>query len=385
MAFTALRLPDGKRVWRNKLYFGSVRFFKHLIITVLLAMIIVPTVLAIVFGVQNDQKGKQVEQLEAENASMSVLVEQFTGNKELTAGQLYRISQDLGVSSEELVNIIYSNDKAAFSDVIAGWTANNSAPDTTDDDDFEATNTDADTVTDDVNAAMNNISNDEPSPYAELYPELYVQTQSVRYVSDDNCIYLTFDDGPSEYTLELLDILDRHDIKATFFVIPEDTEESFTLMKEIVSRGHAIGIHTYSHDYNEIYSSVKSYLADFSAARELIYKATGIECTLYRFPGGSKNSYNSETGAAIINEMNRRGFVYFDWNVDSEDAVGANWTTMYYNVLNEVAGVDRAVILMHDGIYNTTLVLEDIINALTADARDFTFSAITDEVKPLQF
>ena len=83
--------------------------------------------------------------------------------------------------------------------------------------------------------------------------------------------------------------------------------------------------------------------------------------------------------------MNRRGFVYFDWNVDSEDAVGANWTTMYCNVLNEVAGVDRAVILMHDGIYNTTLVLEDIINALTADARDFTFSAITDEVKPLQF
>ena len=348
------------------MYLGSVRFFKHLIITVLLAMIIVPTVLAIVFGVQKNQRDKQVEQLEAENASMSVLVEQFTGSKELTAEQVYGIVKDFGINSEELVNIIYSKDKAAFSDVIAGWTADNSAPDVTDDADLETTEADEDTVTDDVSAVMNDVSNDEPSPYAELYPELYVEAQSVEYVSDDNCVYLTFDDGPSEYTLELLDILDRHEIKATFFITPEDTEECFSLMNEIVSRGHAVGIHTCSHDYNQIYSSVESYLADFSAARELIYKATGIECKLYRFPGGSKNSYNAETGAAIIDEMNRRGFVYFDWNVDSEDAVGANWTTMYYNVLNEVAGVDRAVILM-------------------ADARDFTFSAITDEVRPLQF
>ena len=338
-------------------------------------MIIVPTVLAIVFGVQKNQRDKQVEQLEAENASMSVLVEQFTGSKELTAEQVYGIVKDFGINSEELVNIIYSKDKAAFSDVIAGWTADNSAPDVTDDADLETTEADEDTVTDDVSAVMNDVSNDEPSPYAELYPELYVEAQSVEYVSDDNCVYLTFDDGPSEYTLELLDILDRHEIKATFFITPEDTEECFSLMNEIVSRGHAVGIHTYSHDYNQI----------FSAARELIYKATAIECKLYRFPGGSKNSYNAETGAAIIDEMNRRGFVYFDWNVDSEDAVGANWTTMYYNVLNEVAGVDRAVILMHDGIYNTTLVLEDVINALLADARDFTFSAITDEVRPLQF
>lgn len=367
------------------MYFGSVRFFKHLIITVLLAMIIVPTVLAIVFGVQKNQRDKQVEQLEAENASMTVLMEQFTGSKELTARQVYTIVQDFGINSEELVNILYSEDKAAFNDVIAGWTADNSAPDVTDDGDFEATDTDEDIVTDDVSAVMNGASNDEPSPYAELYPELYVQTESVEYIDDDNCVYLTFDDGPSEYTLELLDILDRHGLKATFFITPEDTEESFNLMNEIVGRGHTIGIHTYSHDYNQIYSSVESYLADFSAARELIYKATGIECKLYRFPGGSKNSYNTQTGAAIIEEMNRRGFVYFDWNVDSEDAVGANWTTMYYNVLNEVAGVDRAVILMHDGIYNTTLVLEDIINALVADARDFTFSAITDEVRPLQF
>jgi peptidoglycan/xylan/chitin deacetylase (PgdA/CDA1 family) len=155
----------------------------------------------------------------------------------------------------------------------------------------------------------------------------------------------------------------------------------------MLDNGHEIGVHCMSHVYSEIYMSVEAYLNDFNQAWNLVYEQTGYKPYLFRFPGGSINDYNANVRAGIIAEMTRRGFVYFDWNVDSRDALDANWTEMYNTVLNEVAGVPRAVILFHDrpGGYNTVTVIEDIIKALMADPEGYTFSIITRETRPMQF
>ena len=224
------------------------------------------------------------------------------------------------------------------------------------------------------------------SPYAELYKELYAERSAVmEYDDDGNCIYLTFDDGPSPYTGELLEILDRHGIKATFFLSPEDTEYDFRIMRLIAEKGHVIGIHTSSHVFYEIYADVESYLEDFARAYELVYRATGQRARLFRFPGGSVNSYNYRIRDRLIDEMSRRGFVFFDWNVDSMDAKGAPIAQIKKNVLEQTPRVSPAFVLMHDGIENTPLILEDIIQALEADARGYTFRVITEKTRPLQF
>ena len=229
-------------------------------------------------------------------------------------------------------------------------------------------------------------SGEYDSPYSELYKELYVERSAVtEYDDDEDCIYLTFDDGPSPYTEDLLEILDRYDIKATFFLSPEDTEYDFRMMRLITEKGHAIGIHTYSHVFYKIYSDVESYLEDFAQAYELVYRATGQKCRFYRFPGGSVNSYNYRIRSELIDEMSRRGFTYFDWNVDSRDATGANTEQIQSNVLNQTPKVSPAIILMHDGMENTSLVLGDIIKALKADAKGYSFRVITEKVRPLQF
>lgn len=224
------------------------------------------------------------------------------------------------------------------------------------------------------------------SPYSRLYGELYAEHSAVtEYDDDENCIYLTFDDGPSPYTEDLLAVLDKYGIKATFFLSPEDTEYDFRMMKLITEKGHTVGIHTSSHVFYEIYSSVESYLEDFAQAYELVYRATGQKCRFFRFPGGSVNSYNYLIQDELIDEMSRRGFTYFDWNVDSRDASGAALEQIQNNVLRQTENVSPAVILMHDGIENTSLILEDIIKALAADARGYDFRVITDRVRPLQF
>ena len=224
------------------------------------------------------------------------------------------------------------------------------------------------------------------SPYADLHEELYIEHSAItEYVNDENCIYLTFDDGPSPYTEDLLEILDKHDIKATFFLSPEDTEYDFRMMKLIVEKGHAIGIHTSSHIFYKIYADVESYLDDFAQAYELVYRATGQRCKLFRFPGGSVNSYNYGIKDELIDEMSRRGFVYFDWNVDSMDAKGVSIEQIESNVLEQTENVSPAIILMHDGIKNTSLILEDIIKNLEADTRGYSFRVITENVRPLQF
>jgi len=221
-----------------------------------------------------------------------------------------------------------------------------------------------------------------------MYPDLYADVpENIVYNSDMDYVYLTFDDGPSKYTDSILNYLTMYDLKATFFVVPDGSAESNARLKRIADAGHTIGIHTASHEYNKIYESVEAYLDDFKLAYDRVYEATGIKCKLFRFPGGSINDYNESIRDDLIAEMTRRGFIYFDWNVDSSDALGATWTEMYNNVTSQTKACNRAVILMHDynGGYNTILVLEDIIRWLISNERGYKLDKLTEFVKPVQF
>lgn len=114
-------------------------------------------------------------------------------------------------------------------------------------------------------------------PYQELYPELYCEPERPDgWQRSENTVYLTFDDGPSANTAAILDVLAAQGVKATFFVGGSEAENASELLRRIVEEGHTIGIHTYSHQYRELYSSVESYLADFKQVYDMIYEATGV-------------------------------------------------------------------------------------------------------------
>ena len=121
----------------------------------------------------------------------------------------------------------------------------------------------------------------------------------------------------------------------------------------------------------------------------MIYEATGVYTEIFRFPGGSKNDYNEATRDAIIKEMTRRGFRYYDWNIDSMDSQGADWTTMYNHVLGEIAKNNdknfRSFVLMHDSSNreNTVWVLEDIIKVLVN--KKYKIDKINNDTTPVQF
>ena len=99
-------------------------------------------------------------------------------------------------------------------------------------------------------------------------------------------VYLTFDDGPSIYTNDILDILDSYNVKATFFVVGKEGTNAEEALQRIVDEGHTLGMHSYSHKYKELYESMDSFTQDFARIRDYIYQATGVESVCYRFPGG---------------------------------------------------------------------------------------------------
>ena len=223
--------------------------------------------------------------------------------------------------------------------------------------------------------------------YTELYPDFYTEVVVPYSVNTEKTVYLTFDDGPSPRTGEILEILKRYGVKATFFVVGQDNEDSRELMRRIVAEGHELGMHSYTHDYRAVYDSVESCLADYERIFRLIYDATGTKPQVMRYPGGSINGYNGAIYQMVIAEMTRRGFVYFDWNVSADDAVGAKKSAVIVedNALKNVNSLRRAVVLLHDSEGKTSTV--EALPAIIEGYRDavFTFSVLTPAVVPVIF
>lgn len=229
-----------------------------------------------------------------------------------------------------------------------------------------------------INASSENASHSELiSDYKDAFPELYAwEDEAVEVLTTpQKTVYLTFDDGPSKNTGKILDILAAYDIKATFFVIGKDlSEKGLENMKRAAAEGHAIGLHTYSHDYDKIYASVEDFLSDYDQLRQELENQLGFSPTIFRFPGGSYCSYGTSIRTKLIEEMTRRGYTYYDWNVSAEDAVGT--VTAYSikkNIFPKVYEVTAPVILMHDAPLNTLTVelLPEIIENLLAEGYRF--------------
>lgn len=163
-------------------------------------------------------------------------------------------------------------------------------------------------------------------------------------------IYLTFDDGPSDNTDAILDILKQYNVKATFFVVAKNDEESIRRYNRIVDEGHTLAMHSYTHIYNQIYADMDSYKHDVLSLQDFLYEATGIRPVIYRFPGGSSNTIMNIDVRECISFLNEQNITYFDWNVSSGDATGNGYpaSTLAENVINGCAKHDIAVVLMHD-------------------------------------
>ena len=163
-------------------------------------------------------------------------------------------------------------------------------------------------------------------------------------------VYLTFDDGPASYTEEILKVLDKYNVKATFFVTNQFSNYQ-SLIKTAYEKGHTIAVHTYSHNYKKIYSSVESYLEDFDNINYVIYEQTGEYSKIFRFPGGSSNTiskFNKGIVSEIAKKTNELGYYYFDWNVDSMDTSETNPDEIFNNVKNGMIDNEYSVVLMHD-------------------------------------
>lgn len=179
----------------------------------------------------------------------------------------------------------------------------------------------------------------------------------------EKTVYLTFDDGPGPHTKDLLDLLDSYHVKATFFVTA--TEDS-SLMSEIVKRGHSIGIHSVTHDYQEIYASPVAFFEDLYAMQQIIYNETGVLTTLMRFPGGSSNTVSRHACEGIMTTLTEAvqnaGFQYFDWNVDSNDAGGAQRSKeVFGNVIEGLQKEPVSLVLQHDIHPYSVAAVEDIL------------------------
>ncbi len=165
-------------------------------------------------------------------------------------------------------------------------------------------------------------------------------------------IYLTFDDGPGIYTATLLDILNKYNVKATFFVTGAGDDN---LLRREYNEGHAIGLHTFSHNYSYIYTSIDNFFEDLYKIQNRVKNVTGYTSYLMRFPGGSSNTISSRYDGGqhimskLVEEVKKRGFIYFDWNVTSGDAGGTTSSTgVYQNVINRVIKDGNSVVLQHD-------------------------------------
>lgn len=185
-------------------------------------------------------------------------------------------------------------------------------------------------------------------------------------------VCLTFDDGPSKTTPEVLSALNAAGVHATFFVVATDYNEKYLpLLTEAAAAGHQIALHSASHEYSDIYQSSSAYWQDIALLKERIGPYINTDAIHYlRFPGGSTNTVSRRYGGKGImsqlkQEASEKGYASIDWNVCAEDAVGGkpSASTIYRNIVRETGEQTQCVVLMHDSAttHTTAEALPDII------------------------
>ena len=218
------------------------------------------------------------------------------------------------------------------------------------------------------------------------------QKRTEKKVPSKKTVYLTFDDGPSQNTLKVLDILKGYGLKATFFVNGNNTDFGKDIYRRIVEEGHAIGNHTYSHNYSHLYASIDNYIQDTLKLERLIAETTGVKPDIIRFPGGSNNLVSRRySHGDIMDELTKRmldeGYQYFDWHIDSKDASSTTppKEKIIKAVLSGIGNKKSAIILFHDSASKTTTVEALPIIIETLIYMDFEFEPLTGESMVVHF
>lgn len=159
--------------------------------------------------------------------------------------------------------------------------------------------------------------------------------------------YLTFDDGPSKNTQRIIDVLSKNNVKGTFFFLGTNMEENPSIVKDVFEQGHSIGLHSYSHNYNQLYRKENGLIEDFNKA-QLIYESITKEKTnIIRMPYGSKPTLKKEH----IAQLEDNNYKFWDWNVDSNDSnsKGKNAEGIINTIEKSISlDMNNLVILMHE-------------------------------------
>ena len=210
----------------------------------------------------------------------------------------------------------------------------------------------------------------KPETYESATPPATGISEEENLASDGDIhkVYLTFEDGPSDNTGEILDILVQYDVKATFFVVGKEDEESKALYQRIVDEGHTLGMHSYSNKYSQIYQSDEAFEEDFERLRDELHQVTGVNSIYYRFPGGSSNQISNVPMSDFIHYLNEQGVIYYDWNVSAGDAASNAYSSeeIVANVMDDVVKYKTSVVLLHDASDKSATVeaLAPLIEAL---------------------
>lgn len=227
------------------------------------------------------------------------------------------------------------------------------------------------------------------------YPNLYFETIPVVDTPvDTSTLYLTFDNTPALQGGEILSVLQKHDVRATFFVWWNDTmgDKNYEYYKTIVDSGHQIGIHCggSATRLSTMYAGVDSFLGEFDRVFTAVETKTGASPRIYRLPGGSINRQNSQRQQVlsdIKSELDARGFLQYDWNASAQDAVSPALSKeqVLRNLERSLGESEQIVILMHDGTgsSSTAQALDEFI--AQQKAAGMNFDVLSEHEKPVSF
>ncbi len=197
----------------------------------------------------------------------------------------------------------------------------------------------------------------------------------------DKLVYLSFDDGPGKYTERLLGILKKYNVKVTFFVTNQ-FPAYINMLKAEAADGHAVAVHTYTHNFAEVYANTDAYWADFDKINAVIEQQTGKKSTMFRFPGGSSNTLSKKYSPGIMTQLAQqaaqKGYTYFDWNVSSGDAGETKDSNQVAkNIINGISKHNTSVILCHDIHEYTVNAMDQVLSWATQNG--YTFAPLTPE------
>ena len=349
-----------------------INHIKTAIVVVVIILLLLPTVCCIILGLQVSRLQKQVDILSkmhgqngltvTMNGENIVYAAEISNDPEYTEDQNADNNEKLIETASDISEASEVNSGKISPENIAG--NQNSAIDK---------NNSLNAITDDHNDAIEKeINTDSNNKQAGIYA--------------GKKVYITFDDGPSKYTDDILDILNEYQVKATFFVVGKSDDKSKEMYRRIVDEGHTLGMHSYSHNYKKIYNSVEDFDKDFTKLWKLLYDTTGYKPSIFRFPGGSDNKVNKNGMEDFVKYLNDASIVYYDWNVLNGDATGITYTKdqLIKNVLDGVKIKKTSIVLLHDARdkKNTVESLPELLEALKSEGA--IILPLDNEVPPIQ-